>query len=238
MIASSRPLLNLLFVQVGFTKDKFTFWAAKLIALGYKIARVEQKESPTAQAKNARESDSTGKSRVLKRELDRIISPGTIVDEELLAGPTATYLLSIIVRRTPFYFCWSSPLTLAQESESSREFGVCFVDTATGEICLSHLEDDMQLSKLRTLLIQLKPREIVYKKGNLRRDTVVLLKQSLVNPIINMLKQEEWIDSQQLLDKLTFEDYFFDPALVASTEGSWSKLPYTITINNSNRKFL
>jgi DNA mismatch repair protein MSH6 len=108
-----------------------------------------------------------------------------------------------------------------QESETASQFGVCFVDAACGEVCLSFIDDDVQLSKLRTLLVQLKPREVVYRKGGLRRETALLIKHSLIAPIINILKQEEWIDSKKLLDKLTYEEYFFNPKEVSSSNGSY-----------------
>lgn len=84
--------------MVGLPAKHFTHWAAKLIALGYKVAKVEQLETPLAMAKRQGVKGARDvKDVVLKRELTLIMTPATIVDESLLSTPEATYLLALKV---------------------------------------------------------------------------------------------------------------------------------------------
>lgn len=43
-------------------------------------------------------------------------------------------------------------------------YGVCFVDTATGEFNLASFVDDIDRTQFETLIMQVKPKEIVYEK--------------------------------------------------------------------------
>src|SRR5690606_31628240 len=84
----------------------------------------------------------------LKRELTKILTVGTLVDEALINSFHANYLLAI--------------------KEDNEQFGICFVDTSTGQFNLAQFEDDKTKSQFQTLLIQLRPKEIIYEKVRLK----------------------------------------------------------------------
>src|SRR5690348_1943025 len=44
------------------------------------------------------------------------------------------------------------------------EYGVCFIDAATGEFNLGQFVDDNERNQLETLLLRVKPREVLYEK--------------------------------------------------------------------------
>lgn len=52
------------------------------------------------------------------------------------------------------------------------EFGICFVDTSTAEFNLVHFEDDINRTKLETLILQIKPKELVTEKVQEKKSTV------------------------------------------------------------------
>lgn len=83
------------------------------------------------------------------RELNKVYTNGTLVDDELLVDDQAGHCLSI------------------REDEEGGEygsFGICVLDSATSEFNLSAFNDDVCRTKLETLLRQLRPKEIVFTK--------------------------------------------------------------------------
>ena len=43
-------------------------------------------------------------------------------------------------------------------------FGVCFVDTATGEFNLTEFQDDVDMTKFETFVAQIRPQELILEK--------------------------------------------------------------------------
>ncbi len=82
-------------------------YISRLIAKGYKVAICEQVEDP-ALAKG-----------LVKREVVRVITPGTVIEGSMLDESRNNYLCSIAVK--------------------GDRAGVCFVDFSTGEVSLTHL---------------------------------------------------------------------------------------------------
>ena len=78
---------------------------------------------------------------------------GTLVDAGLLTSAMSTY-------------CMSIKESLANEN-APPSFGICFVDTSTAEFHVCAFEDDVNRTKLETLLLQVKPRELVLEKVSL-----------------------------------------------------------------------
>lgn len=74
--------------------------ASKFIALGYKIGRVEQMETPN-DVKNRKKKTKAVKGstdNVVARELQQILTAGTLVDPEMIADSTINnYLLCVKV---------------------------------------------------------------------------------------------------------------------------------------------
>lgn len=102
----------------------------KLIAKGYKIAVAEQIEDPKA-AKG-----------LVKREIVRIITPGTIINSQLLSEKKNNYFVSI--------------------ADSGKNFGLAVLDLTTTEFRVVELGDE---SALVDELCKLKPRELLVSKN-------------------------------------------------------------------------
>lgn len=104
-------------------------YIGRLIAKGYKVAICEQTEDP-AKAKS-----------IVKREVIRVITPGTVIESDLLSEDSNNYLATL--------YCDGSTA------------GLCFADISTAYICATSVEaasaEDAIINELSTY----SPREII-----------------------------------------------------------------------------
>ncbi|CAG8546606.1 8518_t:CDS:10 [Diversispora eburnea] len=180
--------------MVGVPEMSFESWAAQFIAKGYKVARVDQME--TALGKEMREKSSKKKEeKIIRRELATILTAGTIVDGGLLTNDMST-------------FCMSIKESCDSENDPPA-FGICFVDTATAEFHLTSFVDDFDRTQFETLIMQVKPKEIVHEKGRLSQRTLRILKNCTSHTIWTALKPDvEFWDANTTYDEIRLSRYF------------------------------
>ncbi|MCI5801841.1 MAG: DNA mismatch repair protein MutS [Oscillospiraceae bacterium] len=116
-------------------------YIARLIKKGYKVAICEQMEDP-ALAKG-----------LVKRDVIRVITPGTIVETSMLDESANNYIASI----------WC-------EGEG---FGACFTDISTGELHVTEYAGQDFQNKLTQELGRFAPSEAVFTEALLDKKTVV-----------------------------------------------------------------
>ncbi len=116
-------------------------YIARLIEKGYKVAICEQTEDP-ALAKG-----------LVKREVVRVITPGTLTDSALLPSDNRNNYLCAV--------CFD---------ESGH--GVCFCDASTGEISATVLRGANQQSRLLSELGTYAPREVLFNLPRERESAV------------------------------------------------------------------
>lgn len=104
-------------------------YIAKLVSRGYKVAICEQMEDP-ATVKG-----------LVKRDVIRIITPGTVIESSMLEDGSNNYLCSV--------YC------------GEKDLGVCFADVSTGEFHITSLSGDDAESKLINQLSTYSPKEII-----------------------------------------------------------------------------
>ncbi|MGM9571156.1 MAG: DNA mismatch repair protein MutS [bacterium] len=119
-------------------------YIARLIEKGYKIAVCEQMEDPK-QAKG-----------IVKRDVIRIITPGTILDNQMLEEKTNNFLIAVFA--------------------SGKEYGLATVDVSTGEFLTTEIKGEDALTKLTEEIIRLQPAECVLA-DDCAEDLKSLLKQ-------------------------------------------------------------
>lgn len=107
-------------------------YIAKLVSRGYKVAVCEQTDGPAA-AKG-----------IVKRDVVRIITPGTVIEGNMLEDGSNNYLCSV--------FCGES------------ELGVCFADVSTGQFHITVLNGDDAPAKLINQMSAYTPKEIILNK--------------------------------------------------------------------------
>ena len=171
----------------GIPEMSFEYWASRFIDLGYKVAKVDQKESMLA--KEMRE----GSKGIVKRELECVLTSGTLTDGDMIHTDLATYCLAIREEPGNYYdingISRYNPVTA---SLTSRIFGIAFIDTSTGEVQITEFVDDNDCSKLDTIMSQIKPKEIIIEKNNLSSLANKIIKfNAATNAISNVIKPEE-----------------------------------------------
>lgn len=98
-------------------------YIGKLLAAGYKVALVEQTETPE-QARKAR-----GSGALVHRDVVRLYTPGTLTEDTYLDAATPTYLIAVCGNGTPTADRWEG--YLAWLDVSTGEVGVRGVTAAT-----------------------------------------------------------------------------------------------------------
>ncbi|KAJ6547168.1 DNA mismatch repair protein msh6 [Mycena capillaripes] len=161
--------------MVGVPESAFNFWAAKFLGQGYKVGRVDQAETALgaemrvkADKSKGKVSADKGKEKIVRRELNKVYTNGTLLDPELLTDDQAGHVISI---------CEDFPEEGGDDSIST--FGVSVLDCSTSQFNLSTFEDDICRTKLETLMRQLRPKELLFSKGKLSVSTTRLLKSIL-----------------------------------------------------------
>ncbi|KAI7900009.1 muts domain V-domain-containing protein [Cokeromyces recurvatus] len=183
--------------MVGVPEMSFDYWAAQFIAKGYKVAKVDQMETAIGKSMREKSDGKTSKAdKVIRRELTSVLTAGTLVDAGLLTNELGTYCMSIKEQ-------------CDMDDKIPPKFGICFVDTSTAEFNLVHFEDDIHRTKFETLIMQIKPRELVTEKGGLSKATTRMLKSILNEPLWNKLQPEtEFWDARITEDEININGYF------------------------------
>ena len=104
-------------------------YIARLVERGYKVAVCEQTEDP-AKAKG-----------LVKRDVVRIITPGTVIDGEMLDEGNNNYLAAVY--------------------QKDGGIGVCFADASTGDCRLTEVSGDSALSRMMIEIMRFTPKELI-----------------------------------------------------------------------------
>ncbi|XP_030011283.1 DNA mismatch repair protein Msh6 isoform X2 [Sphaeramia orbicularis] len=189
----------------GFPEIGFGRFSDVLVQKGYKVARVEQTETPDMMEARCKTMFKPTKfDRVVRREVCRIITRGTQTYSVLDGAPSESqskFLLSLKEK--------------AEEESSSccRTYGVCFVDTSVGYFHVGQFQDDRHCSRLRTLIAHFVPAEVLFEKGNPSVETRKILKASMSSALQEGLNAgTQFWDAQKTLKTLSEEDYFRETA--------------------------
>ena len=117
-------------------------YIARLVSRGYKVAICEQTEDP-ALAKG-----------LVKRDVVRVITPGTVIEGSMLDEGRNNYLCAAYM-------------------ENGQDVGVCFADCSTGEIHVTSLRGDDVPPRLVSELGRFSPREILLNVTLAQDETVM-----------------------------------------------------------------
>ena len=143
------------------------------MARGYKVAICEQTEDP-AQAKG-----------IVKRDIVRVLTPGTVIEGSMLDEAKNNYLAVLFGQ------------------EDGQACGVCFCDCSTGEILVTTLSgEDMALS-LSNELGRFDPSEIIVNKAMADNAPV----QEFIQKRLHCRLEEQPSLSEQAYAQLLLEQY-------------------------------
>ena len=119
----------------GFPYHAADGYLARLVKKGYSVAICEQIEDPK-KAKG-----------LVKRDVVRVVSPGTLTDSAYLEAREPAFLMAIVATRAA--------------AGQQAEYGVALVDLSTGEFDVAEYSGVEGLASLRAEVAVLRPREIV-----------------------------------------------------------------------------
>ena len=124
-------------------------YVARLIAKGYKVAICEQVEDP-AKAKG-----------LVKRDIIRVVTPGTVIESSMLQDDRNNYIASIFLK--------------------GKKAGLCFADVSTGTAHITELNADKIAPAVITELCRYHPSEVLMNPGLLdcREVTAYIKKNDL-----------------------------------------------------------
>ena len=132
-------------------------YVSKLIDKGYKVAICEQIEDPSM-AKG-----------IVKRDVVKIITPGTLIDAHMLKEKENNYIMSV-------YFC-------------EEKAGVTFADISTGELRTTELAGDKYIDKLIDEIVKINPAEIIINTLETNKIDLQSLINSSVQSFITLFDQ-------------------------------------------------
>lgn len=108
-------------------------YVARLIAKGHRIAIMDQVEDPKL-AKG-----------LVKRKITRVVTPGTVLEDNMLDSKTNNYLVAAVV---------GDPVA-----------GIGVVDISTGEFLTTEIEGDRRVDQLLDEIMRLEPAEVLLPAG-------------------------------------------------------------------------
>lgn len=131
----------------------------RLIDKGYKVAICEQVENP-ATAKG-----------LVKREVVRIVTPGTVIESSLLSEESNNFIASVISQK--------------------NLFAICFVDISTGDVFLTQQKSNKGSMEIISELSKFLPSEILLNNNILSYKEVVDFIKNKLNCVCEIYSQEE-----------------------------------------------
>ena len=220
-----------------------------MVSKGYRVARVEQTETPEM-LKERNDRSKGKKDKVVAREMCSIMSKGT---------RTYCHLDDLSVFESDggqggsLLMCIKERLTVAQRNDDDNdnndddnenndnqnsgdnvemvpEYGICCVDTVIGNITLAQFQDDPQRSRLRTLLTRLTPTEVLLEAHNHTAETAGTLRLVAPKAAIDILRGVEMPDADESVRRLHSGKYFTSSSTTSSSSSddnnveSWPKI--------------
>jgi DNA mismatch repair protein MSH6 len=183
----------------GFPEISYGKFASILVQKGYRVARVEQTETPEMLKER---NDSLGKGikkeKVVARELCSIMTKGTrtychlddlsFLDENDGGNAISTSLL-ICIKESSLPTKEDKMIEGEEEDEEDGvvEYGITAVDTVVGKIILAQFHDNHQRSRLRGFLARFPATEILLEKNGYSDETYGVIKLLCPKAVIENL---------------------------------------------------
>lgn len=180
-------------------------YIAKLVSYGYKVAICEQVEDP-ATAKG-----------LVKRDVVRVITPGTVIENNILDDGVNNYLCSVCT--------------------AQNETGICFVDISTGEFHITAVGKEDEQEKIINQLSTYSPKEILVNSLANELDDVVSFAKSRLDVTPEVLEDSSFdFDSSTELILQTMNREQIDSLGIGKSKAAVCALGSVILYLRTNRK--
>lgn len=158
-------------------------YIARLVAKGYKVAICEQTEDP-AKAKG-----------LVKRDIIRVVTPGTVIEQSMLDETSNSYIACIFLE--------------------NKKAGLAFCDISTGEFVGSTLCDKDLEAAIKDELIKFTPKEILISENVLTYSSLAVFIKEKLTSAVELLGDDSFSEkeSDKVLSryfKQTVEDMLAD----------------------------
>ncbi len=147
----------------GVPYHSYETYVARLIKKGYKVAICDQMEDPAT---------ATG---IVKREVTRVITPGTVLESNMLDEGRNNYICSIYMEE--------------------ERFGVAFCDVSTGEIHGTELKKD-GVNRLKNELAKFSPAEVIFNPDFLDQKELGAFLRDRLNCSVDLFPEENYLDDR------------------------------------------
>lgn len=142
----------------GVPFHSYETYVARLIAKGYKVAICEQMEDPAA-AKG-----------IVKRDIVRVVTPGTVIESSMLQDDRNNYICSVYLK--------------------GKKAGICFADVSTGLVHVTELEGAKVASQIIAELCRFSPSEVLMNPAVMdQKEVTAYIKQRMTCSV--ELREEE-----------------------------------------------
>lgn len=135
-------------------------YIARLVAKGYKVAICEQTEDP-ATAKG-----------LVKRDIIRVITPGTVMESSMLDEGRNNYICCMF--------------------SENKKIGLCFCDISTGELYATEISGRDSVNSLTSQLASYNPREILIGGDIVKIKSLPAFIKSKLSAGVEMLRDESF----------------------------------------------
>ena len=135
-------------------------YIARLVAKGYKVAICEQTEDP-ATAKG-----------LVKRDIIRVITPGTVMESSMLDAGRNNYICCMF--------------------SENKKIGLCFCDISTGELYATEISGSDSVNSLTSQLASYNPREILLGGDIVKIKSLPSFIKSKLSAGVEMLRDESF----------------------------------------------
>ncbi|XP_066141842.1 probable DNA mismatch repair protein Msh6 [Euwallacea fornicatus] len=198
------------FAHSGFPEGGYSKMATMLIDKGFRVARVEQTETPEMMAERCKTMKKTTKfDKVVSREICQVTTKASCVYGAQMPearSEMGNYLCAIAVKANP---------------DNTSRLGICFTETSIGTFYLSEFDDDKHCSKLLTLFAEYPPYLILIERGVNYGHLKYLLNTQLKD-----IKQEVLAAKTQFYEAATTLETLFSACYFKTKDGKfeWPKL--------------
>lgn len=132
----------------------------KLIEKGYKVAICEQMENPADVSKG-----------IVKREVVRVLTPGTVIESSLLNEESNNYISCIVCNK--------------------KEFAICFADISTGDVFLTQQKALNVSVEIINELSKFNPAEILFNEKMVSHKQVGQFIKDKLHCVCEMLDEKD-----------------------------------------------
>ncbi len=162
-------------------------YIAKLVSRGYKVAICEQVEDP-ATAKG-----------IVKRDVVRIVTPGTVIESNMLDESKNNYLASVFM--------------------TDKSCAIAFIDVSTGEVHLDSFSDADYSARIINQLGCYSPSEVIINKYAAANKSVIAFIKDRLNIDYQVINDKDY-DSGELISVISAHISGDDDSMGKFTENS------------------